>query len=72
MRVAGGKVEKVAVELGLRDELAGAVAFRAGVKAGDVLVLGSARGGLAEGAPVELAASPDRAAGRRPPEPTAD
>jgi membrane fusion protein, multidrug efflux system len=55
MRVAGGKVEKVAVELGLRDEVAGAVGFRSGVKPGDVLVLGSARGTLAEGTPVRVA-----------------
>jgi membrane fusion protein, multidrug efflux system len=55
MRVVDGKVEKVAVTLGLRDDVAGAVGLRSGVKAGDVLVLGSARGTLAEGAPVHVA-----------------
>jgi hypothetical protein len=63
MRVAGGKVEKVAVEVALRDEVAGAVAFASGVRPGDVLVLGSARAALAEGAPVELARPTERAAG---------
>lgn len=71
MRVSGGKVEKVVVELGLRDELADAVGFRSGVKSGDVLVLGSARGSLAEGAAVELPRREgERTAGpRSPPEP---
>jgi hypothetical protein len=65
MRVVNGKVEKVAVEVALRDDVAGEVGLRAGVRQGDVLVLGSARATLAEGAPVKLA---ERAAGRRPPE----
>jgi RND family efflux transporter MFP subunit len=60
-RVRGGRAEKVAVELGLRDELTGLVGFRAGVAPGDVLVLGSARAGLADGAAVEL---PARAEGQ--------
>jgi RND family efflux transporter MFP subunit len=55
MRVSGGKVEKVAVTLGVRDEAEGAVALTAGVERGDVLVLGSARATLAEGASVRLA-----------------
>jgi len=65
MRVAGGKVERVPVEVILRDEVAGAVAFASGVRPGDVLVLGSARSALADGAPVELAKPPERAAGPR-------
>jgi membrane fusion protein, multidrug efflux system len=68
MRVAGGKVEKLAVELGVRDEVAGQVGIVSGVRAGDVLVLGSARASLADGAAVRLA---ERAApaggGRREP-----
>lgn len=55
MRVAGGKVERVPVEISLRDDVTGAVGFRAGVEAGDVLVLGSARATLAEGTPVRVA-----------------
>ncbi len=55
MRVAGGKVERVPVEVALRDDVTGAVAFRSGVNAGDVLVLGSARATLPEGTPVRVA-----------------
>jgi len=55
MRVAGGKVERVPVEISLRDDVAGAVGFRSGVEPGDVLVLGSARATLSEGAPVRVA-----------------
>jgi RND family efflux transporter MFP subunit len=64
MRVAGGKVEKVPVEVVLRDDVAGAVAFASGVRPGDVLVLGSARSALAEGAAVELPEKVARSAGR--------
>ncbi len=64
LRIANGKAERVPVEVGLRDDLAGAVAITSGVKPGDVLVLGSARGSLAEGAPVRLE---QERAGRRPP-----
>jgi RND family efflux transporter MFP subunit len=55
MRVADGRLEKVAVEIALRDEVAGQIGLRAGVKEGDVLVLGSARASLAEGTPVKVA-----------------
>lgn len=58
LRVAGGKVEKVPVKLGVRDEATGTVAVTEGVRAGDVLVLGSARGTLEEGASVRLAGGP--------------
>jgi len=64
MRVEGGKAEKVPVQLGLRDDAAGQVAITSGVQAGDVLVLGSARATLAEGAPVRLAEE----TAERPPE----
>lgn len=63
LRVANGKVEKVEVRTGLRDDVSGAVAITSGnVAPGDVLVLGSARAAVAEGAPVRLAR--DGAAGR--------
>jgi RND family efflux transporter MFP subunit len=55
MRVADGSVQKVPVELGIRDDVAGAVAITSGVGPGDVLVLGSARATLADGARVKLA-----------------
>ncbi len=58
MRVNGGKVEKVRVKLGVRDDVAGAVAVVEGVRPGDVLVLDSARASLAEGAAVRLAQDP--------------
>jgi membrane fusion protein (multidrug efflux system) len=58
LRVAGGKVEKVSVKLGVRDDAAGRVALTEGVRAGDVLVLGSARATLEEGASVRLAGGP--------------
>lgn len=55
MRVEDGKAVKVPVKLGVRDDAAGLVAVASGVGAGDVLVLGSARATLAEGAPVQVA-----------------
>jgi hypothetical protein len=61
MRVADGKIEKVAVELGMRDDVAGQVGLRSGVNDGDVVVLGSARAALAEGTPVKVAERADGA-----------
>ena len=58
LRVSSGRAEKVTVKLGIRDEREGAVALTEGVARGDVLVLGSARAGLAEGAPVRLVEEP--------------
>jgi membrane fusion protein, multidrug efflux system len=65
MRVSDGKVEKVAVETGLRDEVAGRVGIASGVRAGDVLVLASARASLADGAAVKLAERAAPASGPR-------
>ncbi len=62
LRVVNGKIEKVEVRTGLRDDVSGAVAITAGVAPGDVLVLGSARGTVAEGSPVHVA----RDGGERP------
>ncbi|WP_199746845.1 MULTISPECIES: efflux RND transporter periplasmic adaptor subunit [Corallococcus] len=56
-RVSNGKVEQVAVTLGLRDDVAQAVEVRSGLKAGDVVLLGSARD-LTAGTPVKLTAAP--------------
>jgi RND family efflux transporter MFP subunit len=66
MKVADGKVSRVQVEIALQDELAGAVSFRSGVRPGDVLVLGSARASLEDGARVDLPQAPERAASNAP------
>jgi RND family efflux transporter MFP subunit len=55
MKVVEGRARRVPVTLGLRDEVAGEVALASGVAAGDLLVLGSARATLADGAAVEVA-----------------
>lgn len=43
-RIKGGKVERVSVQLGLRDESTERVEIRTGVAAGDTLLLGAAQG----------------------------
>ncbi|MCY1046580.1 efflux RND transporter periplasmic adaptor subunit [Corallococcus sp. bb12-1] len=57
-RISGGKVEQVAVTLGLRDDVAQSVEVRSGLKDGDVVLLGSARD-LTEGTPVKVSAAPE-------------
>jgi len=44
MRVKGGKVEKVEVQLGVRDEAAAAFEVTTGIVSGDTVLLGAARG----------------------------
>jgi len=44
LRIKGGKVERVPVQLGLRDEGTERVQITAGVQAGDTLLLGAAQG----------------------------
>ena len=44
MRLKGGKVEKVEVQLGVRDQAAEAFEVRAGIASGDTVLLGAARG----------------------------
>jgi RND family efflux transporter MFP subunit len=56
-RISNGKVEEVAVTVGLRDDVAQTVEVRSGLKAGDVVLLGSARD-LTQGTPVKLTAAP--------------
>jgi RND family efflux transporter MFP subunit len=68
LRVKDGKVEKVTVALGLRDEVAHQVEVRSGLQAGDVVVLGSARE-LSEGTPVQLAQTPASAPQGSPKQP---
>jgi RND family efflux transporter MFP subunit len=54
LRVQGGKVARTPVTVAVRDEMGGVVGFGAGVKAGDVLVVGPARSTLADGAAVRV------------------
>jgi RND family efflux transporter MFP subunit len=69
LRVRDSKVERVPVELGLRDEVAQRVEIRSGLQAGDVVVLGSARD-LAEGTRVQVAQAPaQQGQGLTPPPP---
>jgi len=44
MRLKGGKVERVEVQLGLRDEGAETLEVRSGLAGGDTVLLGAARG----------------------------
>ena len=62
VRVKGGKVERVNVELGLRDDAREAVEIRAGVALGDTLLRGAAQG-ISTGTAVRVVAGPsDQAA----------
>lgn len=61
MRLKGGKVEKVDVQLGLRDEDAERVEITTGLAAGDTVLLGAARG-ISVGVAVTVSAPTDAAA----------
>ena len=61
MRLKGGKVEKVDVQLGLRDEDAERVEVTSGLAAGDTVLLGAARG-ISVGVSVTISAPTDAAA----------
>jgi membrane fusion protein (multidrug efflux system) len=58
MRIKNGKVERVEVDLGIRDDQSETVEARAGVVPGDTLLLGTARG-LSVGTPVKVNAPND-------------
>ena len=58
MRVRGGKVEKVEVQLGVRDEAAERFEITSGVTAGDTVLLGMARG-ISVGAAVAVSMPQD-------------
>ncbi len=60
MRVRDGQVERVPVELGLRDAVAEEVEIRAGLSPGDLVLLGSARGGVGPGTRVEVSQSTEK------------
>jgi RND family efflux transporter MFP subunit len=57
MRVRQGKVERVPVQLGIRDEGAEKVEIKSGVQAGDTLLLGAAQG-ISAGTVVKVSAPP--------------
>jgi len=58
MRIKAGRVEKVEVELGLRDDQTETVEVRNGLVPGDTVLLGTARG-LTPGTPVKVSAPSD-------------
>jgi len=60
MRLKGGKVERVEVQLGLRDEGAELIETRGGLAAGDTVLLGAARG-ISIGTAVAVSAPKDAA-----------
>ena len=60
MRLKGGKVERVDVQLGLRDEGAELIETRSGLVAGDTVLLGAARG-ISIGTAVAVSAPKDAA-----------
>jgi len=61
IRLKGGKVEKVEVQLGVRDEAAAAFEVRTGLASGDTVLLGAARG-ISVGTSVVISAPTDAAA----------
>ncbi|MBI3504378.1 MAG: efflux RND transporter periplasmic adaptor subunit [Proteobacteria bacterium] len=61
IRLKNGKVEKVDVTLGVRDEGTERVELTSGVAAGDTLLIGAAQG-ITPGTPVKVAASADKPA----------
>ena len=58
MRIKNGKVEKVEIELGIRDAQTEMVEARTGITPGDTVLLGTARG-LTPGTPVRVSAPND-------------
>jgi hypothetical protein len=59
-RIKGGKVERVPVQLGLRDEGAERIEIASGVQVGDTLLLGAAQG-ITTGTIVKVSSPSDRA-----------
>ena len=59
LRLKGGKVERVEVEVGLRDEESERIEITSGAAAGDTLLTGAARG-ITPGTPVRIAAPSDQ------------
>lgn len=59
-RIKGGKVERVPVELGIRDEAAERIEIQSGVQPGDTLLLGAAQG-ITPGTIVKVSTPSDKA-----------
>jgi RND family efflux transporter MFP subunit len=64
LRIKGGTVESVPVQLGIRDNATESVELRGGVSSGDTLLANAAQG-LAPGTKVRITATGDRPAGTR-------
>lgn len=60
LRIKSGKVEKVQVELGLRDEGSERIEIKSGVQAGDTVLLGAAQG-ITPGTIVKVSVPSDKA-----------
>jgi len=60
IRLKGGRAERVAVQLGLRDEARGTFEIVSGLSEGDTLLLGAAQG-ITPGTPVKVVVEADRA-----------
>ena len=58
LRVKGGRTERVAVQLGMRDDVRGVYEVTAGLSAGDTLLIGAAQG-ITPGTPVKILLSSD-------------
>jgi membrane fusion protein, multidrug efflux system len=63
IRLKGGKVERVEVELGLRDEESERVEIKSGLTPGDTLLTGAARG-ISPGTPVRVSTPSDTPASK--------
>jgi RND family efflux transporter MFP subunit len=70
MRLRGGKVEKVEVQVGLRDDAAELLEITSGLASGDTVLLGAARG-ISVGSSVVISAPVDAAAAAAPAAPPA-
>jgi len=64
-RIKGGKVERVPVELGLKDEGSETIEIVSGVAAGDTLLLGAAQG-ITPGTIVKVSVPSDKALPKKP------
>jgi RND family efflux transporter MFP subunit len=66
-RIKGGKVERVPVQLGLRDDAAERIEIASGVQAGDTLLVGAAQG-ITPGTIVKVSSPSDKATSAAPKE----
>ena len=66
-RIKGGKVERVPVTLGLRDDAAERIEIASGVQVGDTLLVGAAQG-ITPGTIVKVSSPSDKATSAAPKE----